>query len=427
MTAPTLAVQIGTAAESGALVLDNATTGKLDTGGTLGDGYSLTWTNITSSVRVSSGVTINRGGTTSRGPYWTAEAGSLSFTLDNRTGAFDPFNASSPYYSGGLTLLRPGLPVRVTATHGGTTYPLFLGKVSSWLVDYPEQARDSVAKVTAFDGIGELSRTADAEFPALVGAGENAGARINRILDAFGWRSGARDIDTTTTDTLTATTLENEAWSEMQAVADSVNGYLFVDAAGSVVFRGRSNFARSSSFTIGTATGAVPTRTVQVSNDQSQLFNVIKLTNDDNVTVTLSDATSQTTYGGRYSYSRSGSWVSTETLLTDSATYLLSQYKDLRLRVEAFDCQASATWTDATWQRLLGLELLTRVKASFRSTDGRTIERDGLVRGMTITAIPNANVWRWEVSTTQAPEALGTFTLDSSALGLLDAGTLAQF
>ena len=79
----------------------------------------------------------------------------------------------------------------------------------------------------------------------------------------------------------------------------------------------------------------------------------------------------------------------------------------------------------ASWRRMLGLDLVRRVRASFTTTDGRLIEREGLVRGIQLDIGPT--VWRWDVSTSAAPEALGTFTLNDPSLGVLDTSPLAAF
>lgn len=443
MAWPTLAVRIATGAQADALTLDDATLGKLNTGGVLGDGYTLDWTDITADVRESTGVNINRGATNQQGPYFRAEAGRCTFTLDNRNGTYDPFNllvggvaygdgsygtstygGSSPWVQDNRSLLHPGLPISVQATYDGVTYDLFRGFVTSWMVDFPEYAVDSVAVVTAHDVVGRLSNASRPESFVELGDGENAGARITRILDNVGWYAGARVIDTTSTDSFQPTTLSDRAWAEMQNVADDVNGYLWADPAGVVRFQNKSQFPRTADFQVGTATGSVPTAKIQVSNDPNQLYNVVKLGRDDGVTGTVTDQTSIDDYGS-YSFERSGMRVDSDEQVQDSLTYVLSQYKDHRLRVEGFEVPLTDTSTDLAWQRMLELDLTRRVEASFQTPDGRTIEREGLVRGISLSV--RYRNWRWSVSTTAAPEALGTFTLDSSSLGLLDTGTLAAF
>lgn len=455
MSLPTLRVAIGTAAPDGIMTLDEVgTDGQLDTAVLAENGINVDWADITEYVRVNPGVTINRGGTQGRGPYFRAEAGQVSFTLDNRDGRFDPFNletsvsgeegteygeatygdaygATSYYGTGspflddqGRSLLRPGLPVSVQATHDGVTYDLFTGFVSTWLVEYPEAGIDSIARVTAHDAIGRLSRSQDVELGDFVGEGEAAGDRIARVLDYAGWYSSLRDIATDTPEQLIGTVHDRPAWDEMVEASDSVNGYLWVRSDSTVAFKTKSQFPRTPEFSFGVGDDVVPTRTVQVSNDFQQLFNVIKLSNEDGAEVQVTDADSIDLYG-KFSHDASGLPLLNDTDVAASATHLLSQFKDLRLRVEGFHVPMKADSSDVNWARMLGLDVLRRVTGSFVTPDGRTVTREGLVRGVELRIGPT--LWEWSVSTTQAPEALGVFELDNVSLGVLDTHTLAAF
>lgn len=86
MAWPTLTVELGLTTSSTALVLGDATLGLVGTG-TLG---AVTWTDVTTDVVESSGVSLNRGSTRNQGPYFRYEAGSCQFTLLNRNGKWDP-------------------------------------------------------------------------------------------------------------------------------------------------------------------------------------------------------------------------------------------------------------------------------------------------------------------------------------------------
>lgn len=456
MALPTLRVAIGVAAPDGIMTLDEAgSDGQLDVAVLAEVGINVDWSDITQWVRATDGVTINRGGAQNRGPYFRAEAGQVTFTLDNRDGRFDPFNLTtgseggsegtiygeavygdsygltfyygtgSPYLDdAGRSLLRPGLPVSIQATHDGVTHDLFTGFVSTWLVDYPSNGVDSVARVTAHDAIGRLSRSEEVDLDAEVGEGDDVGERIGRALDRADWYSSLRDIATGTPEQLIGTVHDRPAWDEMVEAADSVNGYLWVRSDSTVTYKTKSQFPRSAEFAFGVGDDAVPTRSVQVSNDFQQLFNVIKLTNELDFTAQVSDADSIALYG-RFAHDVSGLPLLEETDVTASAVHLLSQFKDLRLRVEGFDVPLSSGSSDVNWARMLGIDVLRRVAGRFITPDGRLIEREGLVRGLTLRIMPT--VWEWSVSTTSAPEALGVFELDNVSLGVLDTHTLAAF
>lgn len=423
MSLPAVSVFIGTAVASNNLTLDHATKGKLDTGGTLGDALGYTLSDITVSVRDHAGISINRGATRNKGPYFRSQAGKCTFTLDNRDGDFDPLNLSGTWVSAGVSQLRPGLVVVVTYTldsvAGGC--PLFIGTVQSWDVKYPRSGSDSVAVVTCVDAIGEFAAS-DLPASPSQGSGENAGNRINRILDNAGWSSQWRDIDDDGAETLQPTEMAQPAWTEMLLTADSANGYLFADCSGYLVYRTKSRFPRTPVALF--ATGGVPVDSVEVGSDADQIYNMVKLARKGGVVQGVRDETSEALYNTR-SYSRSDLLVSTNDLVSISAGHILSQFKDLQQRVEAVKVTAAQDTTSAHWQTILSLDLLDRVSTTFDTTDSRTVTIEGLVRGINITIKPF--VWSWTFATAQAPEALGTFVLDHAQLGVLDTGTLAAF
>ncbi|MFM7062643.1 MAG: hypothetical protein ACKO04_04000 [Actinomycetes bacterium] len=419
MAWPTLVVELGLTTSTTSLILGNDPRGKLDTG-TLD---AVTWTDVTSSVVEAAGVSINRGSTRNQGPYFRYEAGSCQFKLLNRNGAWDPTNTSGPYSAGGVTLLKPGVPVRVSATYGTATFVLFVGRAESWQVDYMEAGTHSTTTVTASDPIATLV-AADPLEQGQQGTGENAGARINRVLDNVGWPAADRDVDTSGLATFQATTLAQAAWTEATLVSDSVNGYLAADSLGRVVYREKNRLPRSSTMTFDDTGANLPLVDVQTSYDADQLYNLAKLARTGSTEQSASDVTSQSQYG-LSTFSRSDLVVQNDDQVQDAANYIVSQYAQLTTRIESVRSVAHAGSSDAVWLQLLDLDVLDRATVSFQTPDGRTVSRDGLIRGIGLSV--RANDWRWAVSFSQAPNPLGNFTLDSPTLGVLDQNTLAAF
>ena len=422
MAWPTLTVEIGTSSASDSFVLDDATDGKLDTGGELGDDFGRTWVDITDAVRVSAGVTINRGSTRNAGPYFRYEAGALSLSLDNRDGEFDPFNLSGTHVSVGVTQLRPGLPIRVQATHNGTTHKLFVGFVQTWTVTYPATPQtDSVVEVVAADGVAIL-QAADPLASPEQGSGENVGDRLNRIFDNVDWNASARDIDDDGLETLNPTELAQSAWTEALVASDSVNGWLYCDKHGRIVYSTKSRFPRSPTIVFGSA--GIPISNAEISSDLDQVFNAVTLSRAEGSQQGVRDEGSIALFGLR-GYERNDLVVATDYLIAESAQHILSQHSDWQMRIEGFEVAGRDNWPASTWRQMLDLDVLERVQSDFTTTDSRTITQEGLLRGLTITVAPSS--WHWSVSTTQAPEALGDFILDDTGFGLLDTNTLTAF
>jgi hypothetical protein len=110
---------------------------------------SPTWTDVTAYVREM---------TTDRGRYddWGTFDGSASVVLSNRDRRFDPFNTSGPYFG----KLLPRRQIRIRATHGGTTYPVFRGFVAGWPPNWTDAGKDSTVTLSCFDAMGLLASDA---------------------------------------------------------------------------------------------------------------------------------------------------------------------------------------------------------------------------------------------------------------------------
>lgn len=212
------------------LLLDSATRGLIGTN-TVGT-ESQSFIDVTSYVR---GIEINRGSNRVDSPVVRYEAGTASIVLDNRTRIFDPTNLSGPFVVGGVTQVTPMRAVRVRSTVGSVTYDLFRGFADAWTIDY--NSTDSTCTLTATDATKVLSAY-DRVAVTAVGAGETSTARIARILDSVSFTDG-RLLDSTAYATLSATTLDRDAWTELLQVVDSELGEFYIDGAGNAFFRNR--------------------------------------------------------------------------------------------------------------------------------------------------------------------------------------------
>src|SRR5262249_3336572 len=187
-------------------VLDSAVQGILDLD-RLGSGVPV-WADISQYVL---SFTVTRASTRQQGPLLTVQASTCSVVLDNSDGRFDPDNLAGPYVAFGVTQIRPMIPVRVRAVYAGVNYPLFSGFADGW-----QDANVSYSAGTAAGtGYDEVTLSATDAFKAFAGitlapvaaagAGEDAGARVNRILNSANWYAGQRLIPAGDT-TLQATT-----------------------------------------------------------------------------------------------------------------------------------------------------------------------------------------------------------------------------
>lgn len=420
MTLPALAVEVAFAGAStgSALHLDDAARGLLDTGTLAAD--DSTWTDITAYVRSGS---IKRGSNRVDSPILRYDAGTATITLDNSDRRFDPTNLSGPYVSGGASQVTAMRAVRIRATWAGTTYDLWRGFADSWDISWDVNYSECILSATdAFKVLTGYDRAAVAG----VGAGELTGARINRVLDSVNWGSTDRVIATGAT-TVQATTLEGDALAELQLVADTELGELYMDAAGRVVFRGRQAIltdtrSATAQATFGDGGGAeLPHQELGLANDDTTLANRARVTRVGGAEQTTNDSTSQGVYMVRV-FERSDLIMETDAEALNYAQWLLYVAKDPELRFDSLVFNPEKD-NAALWPHALGRELGDRITVIRRPPGGGTITRDGFIRGITHDFDPG----RWRTTwALQSASKYGSFlTLDNSTLGVLDSNALA--
>lgn len=421
MASLTVEVGLGSGASTGTLLtLDDVARGKLDTA-TLASGD--VFTDVTAYVL---NVSTHRGSSRVDGPIVRYEAGTATVTLANADRRFDPTNLAGPYTGGGVTQIVPMVPVRIRASFGGTTYDLFRGYVDNWAVAWSDPNWSTVT-MTASDAYKVFANYSRAPVAA-VGASENSGARISRILDSVSWPAADRVI-ATGNSTLQATTLEGDALAELQLTADSELGECYVDGAGRVVFRNRLALLTDTRSNISQATfgdgGGVelPGLDVGVAYDDTQLVNYARVTRVGGVEQSAVDSASQQTYLTR-TYERSDLLLETDSDALNLAQWVVSTSKDPELRFD--EITLNPRMADATlWPQALGREIGDRITVVRRPPGGGSaITRDVFVRGISHEAVASTNSWK----TTWALQSglKGSFlTLDNSTLGLLDANALA--
>jgi hypothetical protein len=113
---------------------------------------SPTWTNVTTYVRQ---INTQRGRQDEQSDF---ESGNATVVLDNRSRIFDPFYTAGTYYG----QLLPRRQIKIEATVGATTYPVFRGFIEGWPVTITDAGYDTTVTVQCFDALGLL---ADEEMP----------------------------------------------------------------------------------------------------------------------------------------------------------------------------------------------------------------------------------------------------------------------
>lgn len=113
-----------------------------------------TWTDVSDYVELTEGINISWGRGDERS---TADANTLSLTLDNSDGRFTAARITSPHYPN-VVLYKP---IRVLATPvDGTEMALFTGYVTSWPVEWEDTDAYAKATITASSRLARLGLNA---------------------------------------------------------------------------------------------------------------------------------------------------------------------------------------------------------------------------------------------------------------------------
>lgn len=403
----------------GYLVLDDATLGKLGTGKLGTEVYA----DVASWFQ---GGTVKRGVSRFDGIYGRAEAGTMQIVLDNNDRRFDPTNLAGPYVAAGATQVKAGRAIRLRAIWNSVTYDLFRGFVDEPRLSYVKRG-PATATLTATDGTAAVANY-DQNGGATVGAGEDTGARINRVLDNLGWPAAERNIAVGKT-TVQGTDLSANAWAEIVLNSDTELGEVYFDVDGKLTFRNRHALAadtRSNTpqAVFGDADDGVelPFIDLELVADLNQTRNIIRAGRVGGTQQIAQDASSIAEYRRR-TWQRSDLLHQTDAEVAAYAAYVLSLLKNNELRISTLKVDPLAD-PARLFPHVLGRKLGDRITVKFTPPGGGArISRDVFIRG--IDHAIGLDTWETTFALQDATNKFQFFVLDNATLGRLDANALA--
>ena len=245
------------------------------------------WTDVTTDVRA---LSYSRAGRSD--VLQQTSTGTLSMTLDNRSGDYDPLNADSAHFPG-VKRLRW---MRVRARWNGIIYPRWQGVITTITPSWP-QGRDSIVDIQAADALTVLSLF---DLGGLNLTAALAGQRVSDVCDAAGLVSVVEPGNSALVETGTIST-GSSALSHLQAVEETENGRIFADESGRIVFQDRHHrWPPASQGTIGDHPAEIPYRDVALTQDDSNVWNAAAVTTaagaGSAVEVTATNPASQASY-----------------------------------------------------------------------------------------------------------------------------------
>jgi hypothetical protein len=385
MTLPEVRVDVGfTAAGTGSVfTVGHPTLGQV---GVVPIGAPDIWTDVTPYVRSWS---VRRGAGKGDAPTLRFDPGTCSIEFNDGDRRFDPENLLGPYVSAGVSQVEPMRRVRIRAVWNGITYPIFYGYADDWLPSYQGNSW-TYTTLPATDATVLLADTSRGAI-APVGAGEDSGARVTRILDGYGWPAGDRVIAAGDT-TLQATDLSGSLLSELQLVQDTEQGELYVDAQNRIVFRNRKAVLEETRSTTAqavfgdggyAATGEIPYADAKPSTPGDTLVNQVSATRVGGVEQLVTDSISIARYGTK-PHDRSDLLMQDDATALQWGQWLRYQYATPARRFARLEfLTPSPEVQSAFWPALLGREFGDRITVKRRPAGGGDpILRDCFVRGV---------------------------------------------
>jgi hypothetical protein len=388
MTLPYVRVYVGfsTPTSGTYFTVGHPTLGQVGTVNQIGP--DTVWTEITQYLRSWS---LRVGASRGDQPTLRYDPGSCTIVLNDGDRRFDPDNLAGPYVVAGQTLLMPMVRVRVVATWAGIDYPLFYGLADDWVTDYdgPFWSTCTLTATDAFKSFGAEDRTAG----VAVGAGDDSGARIGRILDAYGWPAADRVLATGDT-LLQSTTMDGNMLTELLLVQDTEQGSLYMDQQGRVVFQNRRAILTGSRSTTSQAlfgddpagyaiSGELPYLDVETTTPDATLVNSVDAACAGGVEQHAADAVSANRYLTK-SHTRDDLLMQTDADALQWAQSILYQFAQPRRRFSKMTFHRPRPEVESVlWPILLGSRFADRITVRARPKGGgAVIQKDCFVRGV---------------------------------------------
>jgi len=409
MSTPTMQVLVGFQSTTGfgtPFMLNDSFYGVLNTAGrgTLG---GLTFVDLTSLVE---SVNITRGRSRQLDQF---NSGTATIAFNNVTQVLNPSNTSSPYYP----FVLPRCPVQILANG----VPIYTGLITDWNLDYDISNEDMMYASCADNFTVLANQALNAVTPAV----EASGTRINTILDLPEINyQGARSVDTgSSTLGAFAISQDTNCLNYLQLINTSEQGYLFMSAAGTLTYKGRSSVLNPvAGATFNTDGTGLPYQTLINQYGDELLYNYIITQSPAGAVQTTSNASSIALYQSQQ-YALTDLLNSTTTEVAGLGNYLLGKYQNPVLRFTGLSTQMAALST-ANQNIALGLELtsICTVVKNFVVGTPATETQTLIVSGVSHSITPGSHVIAYTFESTDGNQYL---TFNNAIFGTLDNNLLS--
>jgi len=360
-------------------------------------------------------ITTNRGRNAQADQFQT---GTLTLRIVDQNGDFNSQNPNSPYFG----LLSPMRKVQITATYASVTHPIFMGYITSYSTNTPQNALDVV--YTTITAVDAFRLAQNAQIATVAGSGvQLSGARINALLDAIAWPNSMRDVDAGLTTLQADPGTARTALSALQLATTSEYGAFYVDAEGRFTFQDRSVTAGSVSGTPtefnDDGTDIAYSNAVWVLND-TLIYNEANVTRAGGSVQTASDAASIAKYF-LHSYNQQGLLMQTDAEALEYAQAYIASRQETTVRCDQLTLDLYTDNYNLGIIAALDLDFFDPITITTNQPGASTLTKTLQIFGVAMSITPN----KWRVNFTTLESIIDAFILDDAIYGLLDTGVLS--
>jgi len=416
MTVPVTTVSVGFPTTTGfgnAIQLDGANIprNQLDTG-TLGGTAFADLTYLVESV------TITRGRNRQLDQF---NAGTATVVFNNSSRILDPLNQSSPYWQGApfnATGVLPRNPI-VISSNG---IPIYTGLITDWNLAYDIQPNGDRMYAQCSDAFTVLANQA---LNTVTPARQLSSDRVNTVLNypEINYQ-GARAIGTGSSYLgAYAITQDTEVLNYLQQVTTSEQGYLYISAAGTLTFKGRTAVLNPvSGATFNTTGTGLPMQSIENQFGDELLYNYIITQSPAGAVQTTSNTTSIAAFQTQQ-YAITNLLNDTTTEVAALGNYLLGKYANPVLRFTGISTELAAL-TDANQNICLTLDLtsVATVVMAYSTGTPATVSQTLIVSGVSHNITPQSHIISYNFESTDGNQYM---TLDNEIFGILDNALLS--
>ena len=349
----------------------------------------------------------------------TFQTGTMTLRIVDQNGYFNPMNPASPYYN----LLTPMRKVQITASYAAKTYAIFAGYITSYTTTVPRDVGDVVyTTIQAVDGF-RLAQNAQIATVTGAVAGQKTGTRIGKILDAIGWPSSQRDIDTGLTSVQADTGIARTSLSALQVIESTEYGALYMDALGNFTFQDRALTSSSVNSTPvvfnDTGTG-IAYNNAQWLLDDTQVFNKASITRVGGTAQVASNQPSIDKYF-LHSFNEQNLMMETDADALNNAQAYVASRQETTIRCDAITLDLYTANYDAGIVAALGLDYFASVSITTTQPGSSSLSKIFQVFGIAHDIKPNS----WKTTLTTLEPIIDSFIIGSSLYGVLGTNTLS--